>query len=65
MIQPNRTERSPDAQRMPNTPVSGGEAAPPHRRREWNPAWGWALFALVVLVAMGIAILFGGNQDYS
>lgn len=65
MTQPTHIERSPDAQRTPNAPVNQNQAAPHDQRREWNPAWGWGVFALVVLVAMAIAFLFGGNQDYS
>jgi hypothetical protein len=64
MILSNHVAQPHDAQRMANTPVSP-DAAPHVRRRSWNPAWGWAVFALVVLVAMVIAFVFGGNQDYS
>jgi bacteriorhodopsin len=60
----NQVAQPHDTQRTAHTPVSP-EAAPHVRRSSWNPAWGWAVFALVVLVAMVIAFVFGGNQDYS
>jgi hypothetical protein len=33
--------------------------------RGWNPAWGWALLALAVLVTATLGVMFGGGQDYS